>query len=82
MAELWKSLSKGLKAYGCQLIAVEENLVDLIWNDRPDLPSSPLLFLPIELSGYFSLSYNSCALLLRHVYIYIYISLCFLLYIF
>lgn len=47
----WKPLSKQLKSNGHELVSVEENLVDLLWHDRPAPPSSDLFILTDEETG-------------------------------
>ncbi|RLE19624.1 MAG: aminopeptidase P family protein [Acidobacteria bacterium] len=44
MAETWAMSGIGL-------ISLSENLVDLIWADRPDVPSEPVRVHPVEFSG-------------------------------
>lgn len=50
--ETWKPLSKELRSNGHSLVPVQENLIDLIWEDRPDPPSSALIVLPPRYTGY------------------------------
>lgn len=38
--EEWIDLSSKLEMSGHSLLAVSQNLVDLIWDDRPALPSN------------------------------------------
>ena len=49
--EKWKPLSKELKSKGHELVCVEENLVDLLWSDRPDRPCNDLIILSEEETG-------------------------------
>lgn len=50
--ETWKPMSKELKTSGHFLVPVPENLIDLIWDDRPGPPSSTLIILPKCYTGY------------------------------
>lgn len=47
----WKPLCKELKANGHELVSVEENLVDLIWSNRPNPPCNQLIILTDEETG-------------------------------
>lgn len=47
----WEQLSKELSTNGSVLTAVKENLVDLIWQDRPPKPRNIVKELPLEFSG-------------------------------
>ncbi|GFS27148.1 XAA-PRO aminopeptidase 1, partial [Elysia marginata] len=49
--EKWKPLSKELKSNGHELVGVNENLVDLLWSDRPDRPCSDLIILSEKETG-------------------------------
>ncbi|EDV22938.1 uncharacterized protein TRIADDRAFT_28167 [Trichoplax adhaerens] len=51
--ELWKSYSQKLSDAGLSLVAVQDNLVDLVWTsyDRSEVPLSPLMILPLKYSG-------------------------------
>ncbi|KAK6178613.1 hypothetical protein SNE40_013364 [Patella caerulea] len=49
--EKWKPLHKSLKANGYILVPVDQNLVDVIWNDQPEPPNNPLIILPVEYTG-------------------------------
>jgi len=40
-----------MKQTGGQLIAVENNLVDLIWDDQPEAPLHPISIQPLHLTG-------------------------------
>ena len=46
-----RALRDLLKAAGCELVSVEENLVDAIWSERPAAPKTPLRVHPIEYAG-------------------------------
>jgi Xaa-Pro aminopeptidase len=50
-AEVWKPLCKELKQNGNSLVAVTENLVDPVWDGRPDPPSSNIMVLPQRYTG-------------------------------
>lgn len=47
----WKPLCKELKSNGYELIGVTENLVDLLWSDRPDRPCNDLIILSESETG-------------------------------
>ncbi|KAL8615725.1 hypothetical protein ACOMHN_007478 [Nucella lapillus] len=49
--ELWKPLAKSLISNGHCLQPVSENLIDLVWSDRPDPPSSSLIILSKRYTG-------------------------------
>ncbi|KAI9012690.1 peptidase M24, structural domain-containing protein [Phycomyces nitens] len=44
-------LSEELKASGSVLVPIQKNLVDLIWNDRPDAPKDSVFVHPIQFAG-------------------------------
>ena len=46
--EQWKTLSKLMSEAGHELVAVEQNLIDLVWaDDRPARPTSPVTILEV-----------------------------------
>ncbi|XP_072280200.1 xaa-Pro aminopeptidase 1 isoform X2 [Pyxicephalus adspersus] len=47
----WKSMSMALKNAGHLLVAVQENLIDAIWTDRPARPCQPLITLGLNYTG-------------------------------
>lgn len=47
----WKKLSTQLQESGHILIPCPENLIDLVWDERPSPPSSPVVPLPIKYAG-------------------------------
>ncbi|RUS71962.1 hypothetical protein EGW08_020275 [Elysia chlorotica] len=49
--EKWRPLSKELKSKGFELVCVNENLVDLLWSDRPERPCNDLIILSDEETG-------------------------------
>ncbi|XP_071090079.1 xaa-Pro aminopeptidase 1-like [Haliotis cracherodii] len=49
--EQWKPLAKELKSNGHSLVQVSQNLVDMVWEDRPPPPNNPLLVLGQEYTG-------------------------------
>ncbi|XP_048237381.1 xaa-Pro aminopeptidase 1-like [Haliotis rufescens] len=49
--EQWKPLAKELKSNGHSLVQVSQNLVDMVWEDRPPPPNNPLLVLAQEYTG-------------------------------
>ncbi|KAH3787307.1 hypothetical protein DPMN_165428 [Dreissena polymorpha] len=50
-AETWKPLAKLLKSNGHSLVPVHQNLVDLVWIDRPPMPCNSLLVLEHSYTG-------------------------------
>lgn len=46
-----ESLRSALDAVGAELVALDENLVDAVWNDQPALPAAPLAAWPKRFSG-------------------------------
>lgn len=48
---VWNQLAAAFENEGCIITAVKENLVDLVWDDQPSLPSSPLLALDVKFAG-------------------------------
>lgn len=60
--ETWKRISKELRASSIQLVAVDENLIDMVWQDetvldkahdkvKPARPCNPLISLDINIAG-------------------------------
>uniref|UniRef100_H3AJ55 Xaa-Pro aminopeptidase 1 n=1 Tax=Latimeria chalumnae TaxID=7897 RepID=H3AJ55_LATCH len=47
-ADQWKHMSKCLRSAGHYLVAVKENLIDMIWSERPARPCKPLLTLDLS----------------------------------
>lgn len=47
-AEWWRDMARELQAEGHSIIPVQENLIDLLWNDRPPRPAHPIV--PLEVS--------------------------------
>uniref|UniRef100_A0A674EBW3 Xaa-Pro aminopeptidase 1 n=1 Tax=Salmo trutta TaxID=8032 RepID=A0A674EBW3_SALTR len=47
----WKNMSKALAGAGHSLVAVQDNLIDAIWMDRPTRPSTKLLTLGLGFTG-------------------------------
>ncbi|RWS28994.1 aminopeptidase-like protein, partial [Leptotrombidium deliense] len=47
----WQPLSQQLESGGNQLVAVAQNLIDVIWEDRPAPPAAPIFPLPLSYSG-------------------------------
>ncbi|KAF5269134.1 hypothetical protein FQR65_LT02434 [Abscondita terminalis] len=47
----WTSLQEQLEVFGHKLSAVETNLIDLIWADRPAAVSNPIAPLELKFSG-------------------------------
>ncbi|KAG1939871.1 xaa-Pro aminopeptidase 1 isoform X1 [Pimephales promelas] len=50
-ADQWKNMSKALSSAGHSLVAVQENLIDAIWEDRPTRPSTKLIALGLKYTG-------------------------------
>jgi Xaa-Pro aminopeptidase len=46
-----RSIAKGLEQAGAELVAVEQNLVDAVWTDRPEPPVAPVSEQPEVLAG-------------------------------
>lgn len=49
--DIWKKLSKGLASSGHTLVPVDKNLVDLVWDEKPPPPSSPIVPLGVRYTG-------------------------------
>lgn len=47
----WRSLSKELEQFGHQLIPIDKNLIDAIWDDRPNPPTNPIVPLDLKFTG-------------------------------
>ncbi|PWA14938.1 hypothetical protein CCH79_00014248 [Gambusia affinis] len=47
----WKNMSKALTSAGHSLVAVQDNLIDVVWTDRPERPSTQLRTLGLEYTG-------------------------------
>ncbi|CAL4122456.1 unnamed protein product [Meganyctiphanes norvegica] len=50
-ADRWEELARELQASGHSLIPVPENLVDLIWEERPSRPAQPIVPLEVKFTG-------------------------------
>ncbi|XP_047221882.1 xaa-Pro aminopeptidase 1 isoform X1 [Girardinichthys multiradiatus] len=50
-ADQWKNISKALTSAGHSLVAVQDNLIDVVWTDRPERPSTQLRTLGLEFTG-------------------------------
>ncbi|KAI3352959.1 hypothetical protein L3Q82_019532 [Scortum barcoo] len=50
-ADQWKNMSKALTSAGHSLVAVQDNLIDAVWTDRPERPSTQLRTLGLEYTG-------------------------------
>uniref|UniRef100_A0A7N8YEG4 Xaa-Pro aminopeptidase 1 n=1 Tax=Mastacembelus armatus TaxID=205130 RepID=A0A7N8YEG4_9TELE len=50
-ADQWKNMSKALSSAGHSLVAVQDNMIDVVWTDRPERPSTPLRTLGLEYTG-------------------------------
>ena len=51
ISETWKPMDKVLKENGHSLVPITQNLVDLVWDDRPPPPRNPLMVLPDSYTG-------------------------------
>ena len=47
----WENLIKSLKPAGCTLLNITQNLVDLIWENKPAFPTNKIIPLSIEYNG-------------------------------
>uniref|UniRef100_A0A674PLV7 Xaa-Pro aminopeptidase 1 n=1 Tax=Takifugu rubripes TaxID=31033 RepID=A0A674PLV7_TAKRU len=50
-ADQWKNMSKALTGAGHSLVAMQDNLIDVVWTDRPERPSTQLRTLGLEYTG-------------------------------
>ncbi|KAI4874035.1 hypothetical protein NFI96_019580 [Prochilodus magdalenae] len=50
-ADQWKTMAKALNSAGHSLVAVQENLIDAIWEDRLARPSTQLIALGLKYTG-------------------------------
>uniref|UniRef100_A0A3Q3BMN5 X-prolyl aminopeptidase (aminopeptidase P) 1, soluble n=1 Tax=Kryptolebias marmoratus TaxID=37003 RepID=A0A3Q3BMN5_KRYMA len=50
-ADQWKNMSKALTSAGHSLVAVQDNLIDAVWTDRPERPSTQLRTLGLDYTG-------------------------------
>ncbi|XP_051979920.1 xaa-Pro aminopeptidase 1-like isoform X1 [Xyrauchen texanus] len=50
-ADQWKNMSKALSSAGHSLVAVQDNLIDAIWEDQPPRPSTKLITLGLKYTG-------------------------------
>ncbi|XP_061492045.1 xaa-Pro aminopeptidase 1 isoform X3 [Rhineura floridana] len=51
MMDQWKRMCKVLKSAGHALVPVKDNLIDVIWADRPPRPCKPLMTLGLSYTG-------------------------------
>lgn len=49
--DIWRSLSKSLKASGHTLVPIDRNLIDLVWDERPPPPSASIVPLSVKFTG-------------------------------
>ena len=47
----WEPLCKKLAGDGHKLVAVPENLVDLVWDDQPPIPANSVIVQPFKYTG-------------------------------
>uniref|UniRef100_A0A3B4F252 Xaa-Pro aminopeptidase 1 n=1 Tax=Pundamilia nyererei TaxID=303518 RepID=A0A3B4F252_9CICH len=50
-ADQWKNMFKALSSAGHSLVAVQDNLIDAVWPDRPERPSTQLRSLGLDFTG-------------------------------
>ncbi|XP_035516644.1 xaa-Pro aminopeptidase 1 isoform X1 [Morone saxatilis] len=50
-ADQWKNMSKALTGAGHSLVAVQDNLIDAVWMERPERPSTQLRALGLDYTG-------------------------------
>ena len=48
---VWKPLCEQLDNGGFDLVAVDENLIDEVWENRPARPANPVILQPLTYSG-------------------------------
>lgn len=51
VSDQWKNMSKALASAGHSLVAVQDNLIDVVWTDRPERSSTQLRTLAPEYTG-------------------------------
>lgn len=44
-------MSKALSSAGHSLVAMQDNLIDVVWEDRPARPSTQLITLGLDYTG-------------------------------
>lgn len=49
--DIWRSLSKSLKASGHTLVPIDRNLIDMVWDERPPPPSGSIVPLSVKFTG-------------------------------
>lgn len=54
---IWSSLSNDLQAAGINLVPVDTNLIDVIWNEKLSPPSGVINPLPIKYSGVYKMNH-------------------------
>lgn len=47
----WRRINKEIKYKGINLVPLDTNLIDLMWSDRPAIPSNPVKPLNIKFTG-------------------------------
>lgn len=50
-ARSWIPLANSLKQHGCTLIEVDENLIDIVWVNQPEAPTSKVISLDFKYCG-------------------------------
>ncbi|XP_014667790.1 PREDICTED: xaa-Pro aminopeptidase 1-like isoform X2 [Priapulus caudatus] len=49
--DVWRPLSEKLKQSGRELVPINQNLIDLVWDDRPASPSNHIDIQPLQFAG-------------------------------
>lgn len=47
----WNTLAAAFENEGCIMTSVKQNLVDLVWDEQPDLPSINIMGLDVKFAG-------------------------------
>ncbi|KAK7063294.1 Xaa-Pro aminopeptidase 1 [Halocaridina rubra] len=50
-AEWWRDLSRELQSAGHSVIPVDRNLIDILWENRPERPSNPIYPIEVKYTG-------------------------------
>lgn len=48
---VWSPLDRSLRLAGCSLVAIQPNLIDLVWKDQPAAPSNKIIPLSTKYAG-------------------------------
>ena len=49
--DAWDPLRKQLNGDGHSLVPIADNLVDVLWKDKPNRPSDPVIIHPLKFAG-------------------------------